>query len=151
MIHIAELATMVERIDECIHYLWSKWGTEDNYNFYKDCMKHSLQPENAVPKFYFALQEESIVGCYALLRSELVARQDITPWFACLFVESEYRGNGLGAQMLDHAVEEARKAGFSKLYLSTSLEMYYEKYGWTYVSDTYDVSGHPTKVYCKFM
>ncbi|WP_166242653.1 GNAT family N-acetyltransferase [Paenibacillus turpanensis] len=149
MIELFELNDKKKSLDELTAYVWSKWGTTSNFSFYQDCMLHSLTKSSDVPKFYFAADGEKVVGCFALLRSELVSRQDLTPWFACLFVEEEYRGHSLGAKFLQYAAEEAKKFGYEKLYLSTSLENYYEKYNWEYMADCNYFNGEKTKVYGK--
>ncbi|MCI3920583.1 GNAT family N-acetyltransferase [Paenibacillus sp. TRM 82003] len=149
MVKIFELKDKIELTDELVSYIWSKWGTPQNYNFYKDCMIHSLEQQDKVPKFYFAFHDDRVVGCYALLRNELVARQDLFPWFACLFVEPDFRGKGIGARLLEHATSVIRENGYNRFYLSTSLDNYYEKYGWTYLADSYYFNGDETKIYLK--
>ena len=149
MVTILELKDKTEMIDELVNYTWSKWGTPQNYYFYKDCMVHSLEQTDQVPKFYFAFHDGRVVGCYALLRNDLVARQDLFPWFACLFVEPEFRRKGIGASLLEHATAEVRNKGYNRFYLSTSLDNYYEKYGWTYLDETYYFNGDKTKIYIK--
>jgi N-acetylglutamate synthase-like GNAT family acetyltransferase len=78
-------------------------------------MEHSLDSDSVLPKFYVMLDDNRIVGTYALLRNDLISRQDLYPWFACLFVEPVYRGNKIGSQLLEHAKKQANEKGFKKL------------------------------------
>jgi len=144
---ILELDKRPEMLREATEYFWKQWGSETNLPFYHDCMKHSLDPDNALPKFYVMLDDNRIVGTYALLRNDLISRQDLYPWFACLFVEPDYRGNKIGFQLLEHAKKQANAKGFKKLYLATDLEAYYEKYGWSYLEDGFGITGEPIKIY----
>ena len=107
-------------------------------------------PQDAsLPKFYLLLNGEEIIGSYALLTNDIISRQDLMPWFACLYVNEQFRNRGLAEKMLSHALEEAKKKGFSKLYLSTDLEGFYEKKGWAHTSHGYGVGGTRFKIYSK--
>jgi 8-oxo-dGTP diphosphatase len=102
-----------------------------------------------LPKFYIAVHNDTIIGTYALLRNDLVSRQDLFPWIACLYVDPDFRGKNFGARLVDHAVKEAAQKGFKNLYLCTGLEAYYEKLGWSQLTNGYTLSGDPTKIYVK--
>ncbi|MDM5188806.1 GNAT family N-acetyltransferase [Bacillus sp. DX4.1] len=66
-----------------------------------------------------------------------------------MYVSPEYRGNKIGSQLLQHAIEETSKKGYENLYLSTDLNGYYEKNGWTHLTEGYGVSGDSIKIYVK--
>ncbi|WP_261129876.1 GNAT family N-acetyltransferase [Bacillus sp. Marseille-Q3570] len=149
MEEIYELKERQDLFNKAVEIFWKQWGTQGNYKFYYESMIHSCDTESELPRFYIAVKNEKIIGFYALLRNDLVSRQDLTPWFACLFVAPESRGSGLGSRMLEHAAEEAREKGYTSLYLSTDLEGYYEKYGWELLTEGYSVTGEPTNIYMK--
>ncbi len=100
-------------------------------------MTHSDKTTDGLPAFYVALLNESIIGTYALIRNDLNSRQDLYPWLACLYIEPAYRGRAFGSRLLEHAVQETEKRGFNTLYLTSDLEDYYEKYGWTHSTEAY--------------
>ena len=50
-----------------------------------------------------------------------------------MFVKQEYRGFGYSKILNNAIINEARKRGFSKLYLKSNLINYYEKFGATYM------------------
>ena len=149
MIVLAEVSETRELAEKAVHFYWNAWGTPGNFNFYRDSILNSLDSNADLSKFYVALEGESIVGSVALLRNDLISRQDLVPWLGCLYVLPEYRGFGLGGRMLQFAVQEAGRKGYPYLYLSTSLEGYYEKYGWTYLDQAYSFNGDPARVYRK--
>ena len=60
-------------------------------------------------------------------------RKDLSPWYATMYVKKEYRGNGYSKLLNDAILKEAKKRGFSKIYLKTTLENYYEKWGAIYL------------------
>ena len=129
------------------HYFWTCWGNESNFDFYKDCIENSLLDETQLPKFYVLLDEENIVGSYALLVNDLISRQDILPWFACLFVNDSYRNQGWAGKLLTHALQEAYQLGFDSLYLSTDLAGFYERKGWQFYAFGYGIMGNRIKIY----
>jgi len=146
---IIDISTHPELLEKGIDFFWKCWGNDSNFVFYKDCIEHSLQPENPLPKFYLGLLENEIVASYALLTNDIISRQDLMPWFACLYVNEEHRGKGLASELLHHGLKQTSEKGFSKLYLSTDLEGFYEKKGWNYLDKGFGVSGDEFKIYCK--
>ncbi|MFC5602236.1 GNAT family N-acetyltransferase [Sporosarcina koreensis] len=134
---------------EAVQTFWGQWGNESNYRFYEDCMKHSSVTAEGVPSFYIAVEGSEIIGTYAILRNDLVSRQDLSPWLACLYVDPKFRGQAIGSQLLDHAIAEAGRKGFEKLYLTTDHVGYYEKYGWSKIAECFDLFGNPSSVYEK--
>ncbi|KEK23391.1 GNAT family N-acetyltransferase [Bacillus gaemokensis] len=146
---VVEIQQRQDLFDKAINVFWEQWGNEHNYKFYQDCMMHSCNTTDEIPRFYIALKNECIIGTFALIRNDLISRQDLYPWLACLYVEPAYRGKEIGSQLLKHAIQETSKKGFEKLYLSTDLEGYYEKYGWSYLAEGYGVSGGSIKIYEK--
>lgn len=147
IIQIYDIRDQKERLDAAVDYFWKQWGTDSNFNFYKDCIEQSCNTDSDVPRFYIAIQKDTIIGSYALLRSELNSRQDLTPWFACLFVDPLYRGNKLGSLLQKHAVEQTKTKGYQRLYLCTDLLNYYEKSDWKYAGQGYLINNEQTRIY----
>ena len=146
---IKELSEVPELLDTAIHYFWNCWGNKDNYIFYKDCIVNSLDKGNSLPKFYVGLEDNKIIASYALLTNDLISRQDLMPWLACLFVNEDKRNQGLAEALLEHGAKEAKSKGFEKFYLSTDLVNFYERKGWSYFAQGYGFSGGEIKIYMK--
>jgi predicted GNAT family N-acyltransferase len=130
-----------------IEYFWKHWGSDSNFNFYKNCINNSIFNKKSVPKFYLLLNDTEIIGCYAILTNDIISRQDLMPWFACLYIEKDFRNQGLADKLLKHSLQEAKKLGFDTLYLSTELKDFYEKKGWQYFSNGYGFFGDELKLY----
>ncbi|MDM5336330.1 GNAT family N-acetyltransferase [Fictibacillus enclensis] len=144
---IVNVQKRMDLFDRAVNTYWEQWGNQDNFVFYQDCIKHSCKTEEDLPRFYIGLVDDQIVGTVALLRNDLNSRQDLTPWLACLYVSPGYRGKGLGAQLLDHAVKETRRKEYPHLYLATDLQNYYERYGWSQHVEVYGPDGGSLKIY----
>lgn len=136
-------------LEKGIEFFWRNWGNESNFDFYKDCIENSLSDDKPLPKFYIMLDNDEIIGSYALITNDIISRQDLMPWFACLFVDENYRNQGLAEELINHGLNESRKKRFNTLYLSTDLNDFYEKKGWNYNSKGFGVSGDEMKIYSK--
>jgi GNAT superfamily N-acetyltransferase len=147
MFEVFELQDKIEYFDEAVKVYWNQWGNQSNFKFYHDCILHSCYTESKLPRFYIAIQNNFIIGTYALLRNDFISRQDLFPWLACLYVIPELRGNKIGAKLLEHAIRETGKKGLKKIYLCTDLDGYYEKNGWTHLTSGYMFNGDATKIY----
>lgn len=144
---IYELKEKMELFNHAVEFFWNAWGTKTNQHFYQDCMLHSCYTNEELPRFYIMVNGNEIIASYALLRTDFISRQDLMPWFSCLYVKKEWRGRGLGQRLLEHGIQKAKEKGFDELYLSTELEDYYEKYGWDYMKDGYSIEGEKLRIY----
>jgi len=146
---ILNIQNHAELFDESVEMFWEQWGNETNYEFYKDCMRHSSKDKGGIPRFYIAKEDNEIVGTYALLRNDINSRQDLFPWLACLYVKPEHRGKAIGKSLLEHGLNVTAQLGHEKLFLTSDLEGYYENYGWVNSTVTYGPFGGSIKVYEK--
>lgn len=148
-IEIIELSHRLDLLNKGISYFWNCWGNDSNYQFYKNCIENSLDTKNALPKFYLALIDKEVVGSYALLTNDIISRQDLMPWLACLFVNEEHRKKGIAGQLIQHGLLETSNKGFERLYLSTHLNAFYEKTGWKHIANGYHTDDSEIKIYEK--
>ena len=147
---IVELSQRPDMVWKAVDIFWKCWGNDNNFKFYEDCIINSLNKDVSLPKFYLAMDEsDQIIGTYALLTNDLISRQDLMPWFACLFVTEEQRDRGIAGSLLEHGLNETKMKGFDKLYLYTDLESFYEKKGWKHICNGYNVSNMEVKIYIK--
>ncbi|MBK9333627.1 MAG: GNAT family N-acetyltransferase [Ignavibacteria bacterium] len=148
-VEIIEISERPELIDNAVDYIWNCWGSESNKKFYRDCILNSTDNQKALPKFYIVTDKEEIIASYALLTNDIISRQDLMPWFACLYVNKTHRNKGIAGQLLEHGLYETKKKGFDILYLATDLENFYEKKGWKFFAGGFDLADIEFKIYCK--
>lgn len=79
------------------------------------------------------LEGEELIGFISMFPTDGDERQDLSPWYATMYVKSEYRGKGYSKILNDAILAEAKKRGFEKLYLKSELVNYYEKFGAKYI------------------
>lgn len=79
------------------------------------------------------IENGTLIGFISMFPTDGDERQDLTPWYATMYVKEEYRGKGYSKILNDAILEEARSRGFKKLYLKSELINYYEKFGAKYM------------------
>jgi GNAT superfamily N-acetyltransferase len=76
-------------------------------------------------------------GTCLLVESEIEPNHDVSPWLAGLFVVPEHRRKGAGAVLVRAIEDQARRRGFSRLYLYTAEAVrFYARLGWTVLDRT---------------
>ena len=133
--------------DKAIQYFQSKWANEDSLMVYEDCIVNCITTSNPLPQWYLLEDHGNIIGCAGLITNDFISRMDLYPWVCALYIEKEYRGKAYGSLLLDKAKTDAKKGGFSHLYLCTDHIGYYEKYGFTYIGVGYHPWGENSRIY----
>jgi GNAT superfamily N-acetyltransferase len=79
--------------------------------------------------------------CLLVMHEIEPAHSDLSPWLASLYVDREFRGQGLARRLVTAVEEHARRHGVARLHLYTvDAEDLYRKCGWA-VAERF-VSGH---------
>lgn len=81
------------------------------------------------------LDEDKLVGFISIFPTDGDERNDLSPWYATMFVKEEYRGKGYSKILNDAILKEAKARGFERIYLKSELKGYYEKFGAEYVQN----------------
>lgn len=150
MIKIEHLSKYKEHIDTLSKWLWKEWGTDDNFEFFKSILTHSLDKTN-LPQTFIALDDEEPIGTIGLWRCDMVSRQDLFPWLSALYVIPTYRNKGIGKQLQSYLLSYTKSLGYEEIYLYTDLENYYEKFGWENIDRGITYSGEYDNIYKKWL
>lgn len=78
-------------------WLWTEWGTPLNRDLYRSLAAHCRK--DAIPSMSLALVDGKPAGTVGLFRTDLLSRQEFTPWMAVLYVLPEYRGKGIAVRL----------------------------------------------------
>ena len=143
MLKIYNLKEKEEYIKEVANLTEKEWGT------YKDKKEFDYKVEKKIKKIinsfdneYYCklilLDNDSLAGFISIFPSDGEERNDLTPWYSTMYVKDAYRGKGYSKILNDAIIKEAKKRGFEKIYLKSSLENYYEKFGAIYIENLND-------------
>lgn len=117
-------------VDECATWFNEKWGIPKQA--YLDSMNDCIKGEGAVPQWYVALDGNKIVGGMGVIENDFHNRPDLSPNVCAVYVEEDYRNQGIAGALLDFVVEDMRSLSVSPLYLLTDHDSFYERYGWKF-------------------
>lgn len=100
--------------------------------------------DSSIPQTLIALQGNQLVGCVSLVdytyrSSERMPKvtTESPVWLSNLFVQENYREQGIGNQLINAAKDYAQSLGLEELWLSaTDYTDYYQKRGWEVIRRT---------------
>ena len=135
MLKIYNIKDKQEYLEEVAILTQKEWGkkcnTQAEFN-QKILRKIEKIKKNLGNKNYCKLNlldNDKLVGFISIFEHDCEERQDLSPWYATMFVKKEYRGNGYSKILNDAILKEAKTRGVKRLYLKTTLDNYYEKFG----------------------
>jgi Predicted acetyltransferase len=130
-----------------IRYFQEKWATEQSAMVYENCIHHALLTDSPLPQWYLLEDGDDLIGCAGLIPNDFISRMDLWPWICALYIEKDRRGQNLGALLIDRAKQDARTAGFQRIYISTGHIGYYEHYGFKHIGTGYHPWGDSSRIY----
>ena len=130
---IYNLQNKINYLDEVARLEYEEWAEnkEENKQARIERKKEKISSMFINHSFckLILLDKNVLVGFISLFPSDGEEEKDLTPWYATMYVKKEYRHQGYSRILHEAILNEARKRGFSTLYLKTDLENYYEKFG----------------------
>jgi GNAT superfamily N-acetyltransferase len=146
---IEPVASRPDLCDTIADWLWQEWGIPTNRGLYGSLVSHCRKDE--APAIWVAFEDGKPVGTVGLLRTDLLSRQEFTPWMAVLYVLPAHRGKGIASRLQEHALAEARRLGYPEIFLYTKMAGFYERAGWEYVESDLDDHGEIIRIYRKHL
>lgn len=114
-------------------WLSAEWGQELGYTLDETVAWCRDIANSPVEDLLVARQQDKCVGSAMLLKDELYQGDEFSPWLSSLYVRPEHRGNGVGAALVEAALQCASKRGVDIVYLYAEegkLIDYYRRLGW---------------------
>lgn len=127
---ILKLREEKERISEAAYWFHEKW--EVPMEAYKESMQAAVENDNSIPQWYIVVEGNKIIAGAGVIENDFHKRKDLAPNLCALYVEKEYRCQGIAGKLLGYVCNDMKKMGIGTLYLVTEHTSFYEKYGWKF-------------------
>ncbi len=108
-----------------------KWGIP--LEAYLESMDECLDGKTTVPQWYVAVEGDKIIGGLGVIENDFHNRKDLSPNVCAVYVEDEYRCQGIAGKLLNFVCEDMKSKGIKTLYLVTDHTSFYERYGWEFL------------------
>ena len=79
------------------------------------------------------LRGDKIIGGLGVIENDFHNRKDLSPNVCAVYVEDEYRCQGIAGKLLNFVCEDMKSKGIKTLYLVTDHTSFYERYGWEFL------------------
>lgn len=139
MLKIHNLKDKQKYIEEVSILTQKEWGKQDlsktefELKVRNKISKIKLNFDNPNYCKLILLENDTLIGFISIFPKDGKDRNDLSPWYATMYVKEQYRGKGYSKMLNNAILGEARKRNINKLYLKTKLENYYEKFGAKYI------------------
>lgn len=129
--NIIKLKEREELIEQASEWFHKKWGVPKAA--YWESMKECVDNVNAVPGWYIIMDGETIIAGLGVIENDFHDRKDLTPNICAVYVEKEYRNQGIAGELLKFVCKDFKAKHINTLYLITHHTSFYEKYGWEFL------------------
>ena len=138
MLKIYNIKDKMEYFKEISELTVKEWGKYSSQDEFDNKVKKKIEKiKNYLDRNDYCklilLDDDSLIGFISIFPTDGEERKDLSPWYATMYVKKEYRNLGYSKILNTAILKEAKKRGFSKLYLKTDLNNYYEKFGAIYM------------------
>ena len=119
-----------ELLQEASLWFHQKWKIPQKA--YAESVEECLKGGD-VPQWYVVLDKDKIIAGLGVIENDFHNRKDLTPNVCAVYVEKEYRKQGIAGKMLKFVCDDFSKKGIETLYLLTDHNSFYERYGWEFL------------------
>jgi len=98
-------------------------------------------------RIFAAIENGNIAGHCSLNEKDSIPDVEYTPYIQSVFVNEQFRGDGLSEKLILHAMSYAKTLGFKKVYIVSDHKNFYEKYGFKKIDEKNDYRGEPQSIF----
>ena len=114
---------------------------------YMESIRACLGTEEGIPQWYVVVRGNKIVAGCGVITNDFHERTDLTPNVCAVYVDEEYRRQGIAGYMLQYVCDDMKKMGVDTLYLLTDHTGFYERYGWEFFCMAVCSDGKESRMY----
>lgn len=138
----------ISQVADIWFYWWGK-----NCNLKISDLKQIVRNRSSgkiIPITYIAKINDKVIGTISFVDNDTELRTDLYPMIACFYVKEEYRNKGIATRLMKTMLDDI-SVHFDFVYLTTSLDGFYEKFGFRLIeiTDVNIINGvlHREKIY----
>ena len=128
---IVKICNKPELKDAAADWFHDKWKIPAEE--YLESMNTCLTKQNAIPQWYVVLDGDKIIAGIGVIENDFHNRKDLTPNVCAVYVEKEYRCQGIAGEMLQFVCRDMKNKNINTLYLITDHTSFYDRYGWKFL------------------
>lgn len=127
---IEKIAEHPELVDTAAKWFHTKWGVP--LEAYLESMDECLHGQGIIPQWYIVLDNNQIIAGLGVIENDFHDRKDLAPNVCAVYVEEQYRCQGIAGEMLQYVCKDMKDKGVGTLYLVTDHTSFYERYNWEF-------------------
>ena len=116
---------------QAAQWFHSKWNVP--LVAYEQSIEDCIGGDGFVPQWYIVLHNDTIIAGAGVIENDFHDRKDLTPNVCAVYVEEQYRKQGIAGRVLDFICDDFHQNGIDTLYLLTDHTGFYERYGWQFL------------------
>ncbi len=127
------LANHPELVPELAAWFYDEWGRKESDNALETITRRLQRRLNTdkAPLTLVGFLENEVVASASIKIREMETHPQYKHWLGAVYIKPDYRGKGLGSQVVNHSVSIAANIKISHIYLYThSHESFYDRLGW---------------------
>ncbi len=135
------------------YWSYQNWYLNRNVPFKLVMHEYKRRSEiDALPCSFVAFWNELPVGMVSIKETDMLRRQELSPWMSALYVSPEYRNKGIGSELIKAVLNFCSYKGFKRIYLfidsrhKDELESFYGSREWVFFDEDTDSDGNLTKI-----
>ena len=124
-------ARFISTLARWFHDQWGHLQPETSIEKRITRLHDRCKKTGGVPLTLIAIKDHGVVGTASLVKHDMDVHLELTPWLSSVYVAKEHRNQGIGSQLVNRIVQEAKNMDTKMLYLFTpDREGFYTRLGW---------------------
>lgn len=126
----------IEEIEQVAKILYDWWGKNSKISFER--MKKIVESrcsDKDYPQVLVVKRNNEVIGTISLVANDIELRQDLFPIITQVFVKECYRKQKIATTLINTLLSDVLPK-FNTIYLTTTLNNFYEKFGFEFVEES---------------
>lgn len=146
---IVKLCKRPDLAEAAARFFAEHW--EIAHEVYLESIRAYIDNPKGIPRWYVVCEGGRIAAGAGVIDNDFHERKDLRPNLCALYVRKAFRSRGVARRLLAFALADLADTEYDKLYLVTDHVSFYEKCGWTYLTDVLGEDKLPVRMYFSYI